>query len=100
MITSCSSSSSPSLNDKVDLSEYPALENCMPPDVFEITVEQKPPEISELSVAIPLSCNWPRLQETATHDPATRFTAKLPLSSCICLINNSLQKTCKIHLIM
>ena len=53
----------------------------MPPDVFEITVEQKPPEISELSVAIPLSYNWPRLQETATHDPAMRFTANLPLST-------------------
>ena len=53
----------------------------MPPDVLEITVEQKPPEISELSVAIPLSYNWPRLQETATDDLATRFTANLPLSS-------------------
>jgi len=71
----------PSLHDEVDSSEYPTLENFMLPDAFRNIMEQKPLEISEISVAFPLSYNWQKLEETVMHDPAKHFIANLPLFS-------------------
>jgi len=68
----------PSLHDEVDSSEYPTFENFMPPDAFRNIVEQKPPEMSEISVAFLLSYNWQKLEETVKYDAAKRFIANPP----------------------
>jgi len=66
----------PSLNDVVDSAEYPTLENFMPPDAFRNIVEQKPPEVSEISVAFPMSTigrGWRRLRHTIQRSVSLRI---------------------------
>ena len=53
----------------------------MPPDAFRSIVEQKPPHISEISVAFPRSYNWQILEEMVIHDSAKRFLANPPKST-------------------
>jgi len=70
----------PDTHDEIDDSDYPTLENFMPPDTFRDIMEQKVVELSEISVAFPLQHNWQTLEELAVHDKYKRFMAQPPPS--------------------
>ena len=68
----------PTMNDVTDDSEYPTLQNFMPPDVYRNIVQQKPMDLSEICVAFPLQYQWQHLEEVVTHDTIKRFIANPP----------------------
>jgi len=70
----------PSIYDEVDELEYPSALNFLPPEIFREVINQKPPSLSEISVAFPLHTDWQYLKELATEDANKMFMAKPPRS--------------------
>jgi len=69
------------LQDEVDRSEYPCALNFLPPDTFRELMEQKPPELSEVSVAYPTQTSWKEMEKLVSEDKSKLFMAQPPKCS-------------------
>jgi hypothetical protein len=68
----------PEIYDEVDESDFPSVLNFLPPDTFREIMEQKPPTLSEVSVAFPLQHNWQLLEELVMVNKSKLFMADPP----------------------
>jgi len=64
------------LHDEVDRSEYPCALNFLPPNEFEELMEQKAPELQELSVAFPTQTNWRKMENLVSETRESLFMAQ------------------------
>jgi hypothetical protein len=68
------------IHDEVDDSDFPSVLNFLPPDTFRDIMEQKPPQLTEISVAFPMQYQWQKLEELVVHNKWKRFMANPPPS--------------------
>ena len=68
------------LHDEVDRSEYPSALNFLPPDDFTELMEQKVPELSEVSVAFPTQTSWRQMEKLVSEVKDNLFMAEPPPS--------------------
>ena len=63
------------IQDEVDRSKYLCALNFLPPDMFREVMEQKPPELSEVSVAFPMQRSWKELDSLVSESKSKLFMA-------------------------
>ena len=66
------------LQDGTDQTEYPCALNFVGPELLKDILEQKPPELSEISVAFPTQNNFQELEEMVKIDQSKFFMAHPP----------------------